>query len=188
MAMLKPTTSPTTRIGAEVVSAIQKAFLPSSSASLNSRLASRIRVKEGLSYGVGSSLFAHPADEFGQFVTFAIYAPENGERLEAVFKEELERMLAEGFTAEEVESGKQGYLEFQKGIRARDPVLASQLSQALYFNRTLEWEAELERKIAALTPEQINEAMRRHIDPEKISIVMAGDFAKVKAGAQPEKQ
>ena len=46
------------------------------------------------------------------------------------------------------------------------------------MGRTLAWDAEFEKKIAALTPEQINAAMRRYIDPAKITIVKAGDFAK----------
>ncbi len=39
------------------------------------------------------------------------------------------------------------------------------------------WDADLERKIQALTPDEIVAAMRRHIDPRKITVVMAGDFA-----------
>ena len=35
-----------------------------------------------------------------------------------------------------------------------------------------------EKKVAALTPEQINAAIRKYIDPKKIIIVRAGDFAK----------
>ena len=44
---------------------------------LNSRLATRIRVKDGLSYGVGSSLSAKSNEEDGQFQAFAIAAPQN---------------------------------------------------------------------------------------------------------------
>jgi zinc protease len=46
------------------------------------------------------------------------------------------------------------------------------------LGRTFAWDAEFEKKIAALTPEQISVAMRRHIDPSKFTIVKAGDFAK----------
>ena len=35
---------------------------------------------------------------------------------------------------------------------------------------------QLEQKIRALTPEQVNAAFRTHIDPAAISIVKAGDF------------
>jgi zinc protease len=38
------------------------------------------------------------------------------------------------------------------------------------------WEADFEKKIAALTPEQISAAMKRRIDPKKLVVVSAGDF------------
>ncbi len=109
---------------------------------------------------------------------FAIYAPENRDKLEAAFREEIELARADGFTAEEVEAAKTGYLESRGVARAQDGSLAGMLSQALYFGRTLEWNAALEEKIAQLTPQQILQAMRRHIDPDRISVVVAGDFAK----------
>ena len=56
--------------------------------------------------------------------------------------------------------------------------LAGKLSGYLFLDRTLAWDAALEKKIAALTPDQIVAAMRRHIDPSKITIVKAGDFEK----------
>jgi zinc protease len=145
---------------------------------LNSRLATRLRQKDGLSYQVGSGLNVSPLDSNGQFTAFAIYAPQNAAKLEAGFKEELERMLKEGFTAEEVEAAKKGYLQSRQVGRAQDRELASRLSAMTYYGRTLAWDIEMEKKIAALTPEQINGAMRRHIDLAKISIFKAGDFAK----------
>ena len=44
------------------------------------------------------------------------------------------------------------------------------------YGRTMKWDAQLEAKIQALTPEQINAAFRKHIDPAALSIVKAGDF------------
>lgn len=152
---------------------------------LNSRLAVRIRQKEGLSYGVGSSLSAHPIDRTGQWVAFAIYAPQNLQRLEAAFREEVERVVRDGFTPEEVEAAKRGYLDSRQVSRAQDAQLAGMLANALYLDRTMAWDAELEAKIRALTPEQIAQAVRRHIDPAKLTVVRAGDFAKVGAGQAP---
>jgi len=148
---------------------------------LNSRLAVRIRQKEGLSYGVGSQLQASPLDKNGIFVTFAIYAPQNVAKLEAAFKEEIARMLKDGFTDDEVKAAKSGWLQSRQVSRAEDRELAGRLSTYLYLNRTLGWDAELENKVSALTPEQIVAALRRHIDPAKITIVKAGDFAKATA-------
>lgn len=144
---------------------------------LNSRLATRIRQKEGLSYGVGSQLFANAQDKSGAFIAFAIYAPENVKKLEAAFKEEIEKMLKDGFTAEEITAAKSGYLQSRQVSRAQDNELAGRLSRYLYIDRTLNFDQELETRISALTPDQIVSAMRKYIDPNKITIIKAGDFA-----------
>jgi zinc protease len=145
---------------------------------LNSRLVARLRQKEGLTYGTGSSVTVSPRDKNGQFVASAIYAPQNAARLEAAFKEEVARALKDGFTAEEVATAKAGLLQGQQMSRAQDASLARKLAQYRYLDRTLAWDAELEKKIAALKPEEVNAAMRRFIDPSKITIIKAGDFAK----------
>jgi zinc protease len=145
---------------------------------LNSRLAVRIRQKDGLSYGVGSSFIASALDKRGSFLANAIYAPQNAAKLEAAFKEELARALKDGFTADEVEKAKSGWLKSRKVSRAQDNELVSVLTIGLYYNRTLAWDAEMEKKVEAVTPEQILAAMRKHIDPAKITIIKAGDFAK----------
>src|SRR5665213_795494 len=49
---------------------------------LNSRLATRIRVKDGLSYGVGSVLSAKSTEKDGQFQVYAIAAPQNVAKVE----------------------------------------------------------------------------------------------------------
>jgi len=150
---------------------------------LNSRLAVRIRQKEGISYGVGSGLGASSLDKSGRFTTYAIYAPENAQRLEAAFKEEIDRVLKDGFTAEEVEKARAGWLQSRQVGRAQDAQLAGALGNGLYLNRKLGWDAEFEHRVSALTPQAINDAMRKYIDPSKLTIVKAGDFAK--KGVQP---
>lgn len=143
---------------------------------LNSRLAVRIRQKEGLSYSVGSGLSAHPIDERGNFQAFAIFAPQNGDKVVAAFRDVLVKALSDGFTADEVEAAKKGLLESRQNNRGNDRGLAAQLAAGLFFGRTMEFTAEQEKAISALTPEQIVEALRRHIDPDKIVILRAGDF------------
>jgi zinc protease len=145
---------------------------------LSSRLATRIRQKDGLSYGVGSGLNVSSLDDYGRFTATAIYAPQNVDKLEAAFKEEIDKMVKDGFTAEEVVAAKTGYLQSRQVSRAQDNELAVRLNSYLFLDRTLSWDADLEAKIKALTPQQINDAMRRHINAAKISIVKAGDFKK----------
>jgi zinc protease len=147
---------------------------------LNSRLAVRIRQKEGISYGVGSGLFASALDKAGGFQTFAIYAPENAARLEQAFREEIDRVRKDGFTAEEVQKAKEGWLQSRQVTRAQDPSLAVQLGNNLFIGRTLGFDADFEKRVGALTPDVINGAMRKYIDPSKITVVKAGDFTKGK--------
>jgi zinc protease len=144
---------------------------------LNSRLAERIRNQDGLSYGVGGGISGHPLDEVGSFSAFAIYAPENAEALEAAFIEELEKVLADGFTQEELTVAIGGWLEGQQLGRAQDASLAGQIGGNLYFDRTFDFDADFERRIGELTLEEVNAAIRRHLDISKITIVKAGDFA-----------
>ena len=155
---------------------------------LSSRLANRIRQKEGLSYGVGSMFFASAFEKDAYFGGRAIYAPQNVDRLERAFNEEIAAVVAKGFTPQEVDEAKSGWIQRQTVSRSTDRELVRNLAQREYQKRTLAWDADLERKVAELTPEQINAAVRKYIDPSKINIVEAGDFANAgKPDAAPGK-
>jgi zinc protease len=146
----------------------------------NSRLFSRVRGKEGLSYGVGSYFNAGVLDEVATFGAYAIYAPENVAKLEATIKEELNKAVTEGFTAEEIEAAKKGWMQNRTVGRAQDAAVAGTLGNYMFIKRDYKWDEALERKVNALTPEQVNAAMKKHIHPDKINMVMAGDFSKGK--------
>jgi zinc protease len=145
---------------------------------LNSRLATRLRQKEGISYGVGSALQAQSLDRAGAFQIFAIYAPQNVDRLLAAVRQELDRVRTDGFTPQEVEAAKPGFLQQRLQSRANDNELVGILVARRFAGRTLSYDEELERRIQALTPEQINTTVRKYIDPSKLVLVRAGDFAK----------
>jgi zinc protease len=146
---------------------------------LNSRLAARIRQQDGLSYDVGGGISGHPIDENGSFFVYAIQAPENVESVEAALREELQRVLDDGFNEDELELAKLGYLQSRELSRAQDGSLVSMLTQGLYFDRTLLWESEFEERIQGLTVEDLNVAVRRHLDLNKMTFVKAGDFSGV---------
>ena len=144
---------------------------------LNSRLATRIRQKEGISYGVGSQIHADAQDKTGGFMIYAIYAPENRDRLEAAYKEEIEKMLKDGFTEAEIKDAKSGYLQSRKVSRSQDNALSGALNAMLNIGRTMKYSEDFEAKINTLTPEQINSALRKYIDVNKMSVFKGGDFA-----------
>ncbi len=146
---------------------------------MNSRMFARIRTKEGLSYGVGSQLIANAEDDLAMFMAFAICAPENAPKVETSFKDEISQILAKGYTAEEVAAAKKSWAQSRQLSRANDSELVGRLAGQAYDNRTMAFDAELEAKVMALTPAQIQTAMKKHLDPTKLSFVRAGDFKKV---------
>ncbi len=153
-------------------------YIMGGAAGFDSRLTARIRVKDGLSYGVGSRLSVGSTDRGGSWSAFAIAAPQNIEKVEAAFKEEIAKALKDGFTAVEVAAAKSGALQQRLQTRAQDASLAGALASNSYLGRTYAWSKEFEDKIAAAKPEDVVAAFRKHVDPAKISIVKAGDFVK----------
>jgi zinc protease len=148
---------------------------------LNSRLATRIRVKDGLSYGAGSTLSASSIDQNGRFVAYAIAAPQNVAKVETAFKEELARALKDGFTDKELDTDRAGWLQNRQGQRSEDQGLARLLAARAQDDRTMAWDEAFENSVRKLTATDVNAAMKSLIDPAKISIVKAGDFKKAAA-------
>lgn len=142
----------------------------------DSRLSHRIRERDGLSYSVGSFLSADSFHRKGSFGVYAIYAPQNRLRLEAAVMEELRKVLAEGFTTEETENARKGLLQARQVSRTQDASVAGRLVSYLALDRTLQWDIDFERRIASMTPQEVLEALRRHIDLSRLSLVKAGDF------------
>jgi zinc protease len=149
-------------------------------AGLDSRLMNRIRNKDGLSYGGESSIEAGAIDRSGNFMINAIAAPQNLKKVDADVRDELQRILKDGFTAQEVARAKSSMLQQRMQIRSHDNALAAGWLAYLYVDRTYAWSKEFEGKISALTAEQVNAAFRKAIDPTRMTVVMAGDMKKAK--------
>jgi zinc protease len=146
--------------------------------SLGSRMPNRIRNVEGLSYGVSSRLTAPAKGDGALFSSSAISAPQNTPKVEASFKDELIRTLQGGFTEEEVSAAKKAYQDQETVARSQEQALIRSIAARDQLGRTMQWDAQMDAKIQALTPAQINGAFRRHLDPTQLSIVKAGDFRK----------
>jgi zinc protease len=155
-------------------------------APLASRLAVRVRQKEGLSYGVGSNYQAHPIDKAASFTVFAITNPKNMGKVDVAIAEEVEKFLKDGVSLDELQASKKGFLDARKVERTEDGALASELATGLFVGRTFQFIADEEKKIAAATPAEISKAFAKVLDPKKLVIVEAGDFAK--AGKEKDKE
>ena len=145
---------------------------------LNSRLATRIRVKDGLSYGIFANFSAKADERDGQLQVFAVAAPQNVAKVEADFREETDKLLKDGFQQKEVDADRAGWLQSLQVSRAEDATLAQSLVARDLDDRTMAWDGQLEEHVRALTPDDVVPAFRRNIDATRVSIVKAGDFKK----------
>jgi zinc protease len=143
-----------------------------------SRLWTRVREKEGLSYGVRSNFAAGALDPFADVIITAIVNPTNMPKLKATIAEEFTKLTTDGVSLDELDRAKKSWLDQQTVGRTQDPALAGLLARNLHANRTIEHQAELEQKIKALTPDQVTAAAKKYFDPKSMVIVTAGDFAK----------
>lgn len=148
---------------------------------LSSRLADRVRQKEGLSYGVGSFFFASSEDNVAGISMNAICNPANIGKVETAIREEFERLLKDGIPADEFSSGKAALLQSRQQARNNESYLASRLGRSLRVEQTLAYDAGIDEKLAGLTRDEVHAALRKHFDPQKLVVVVAGDFAKASA-------
>ncbi|HFC30483.1 MAG TPA: insulinase family protein [Oceanospirillales bacterium] len=148
---------------------------------ISSRLANRLRQKDGLSYGAGSWFNASSYDDYATFGAYAICAPENLAKVEIGFKEELDKVLKDGFTQKELDDAKKAMLENNKLDRAKDNRLVYDLASKLDLDRTMAWDKAFEDKIKNLTLFQVNNAVKKYWAKDKISIIKAGDAKKALA-------
>ncbi|MCC7225575.1 MAG: insulinase family protein [Burkholderiaceae bacterium] len=145
-----------------------------------SRLWNRVREKEGLSYNVRSGLSASAFEPAASWTVYAIFAPENRAKVEAAIKDELERLVKDGFDEKELADGIKSFLNYRKLSRAQDGNLVSAWLGYLETGRTFAWSAAMDKKVAALTAAEVNAIVRKYLKPAEFSSVAAGDFEKKK--------
>jgi zinc protease len=149
-----------------------------------SRLWVRIREKEGLSYGVNSSFRAGPQEKYASFAAGASAKPENTDKVEAAFKDEVANAVSHGFNAEEVATAKTALMQERQLGRSQDGSLAGLFVSQAELGRTMQRETDLEKRILDTTPEQLSATFKKWVDPATISYFKAGDFKKAASAAK----
>ena len=144
--------------------------------SITGRAPNRIRNQEGLSYGVNSRFAAPAVGNAANFGGTAISNPQNTPKVEASFRDELAKTLANGFTADEVAAAKKALHDARVVGRTQDAQLLNLIATREEFGRTLAWDEQMDAKLETLTVAQVNGAFRRHVSGDQLSIVKAGDF------------
>ena len=150
-----------------------------------SRLMSRVRKKEGLSYDVFSQYSASHLDPRSDLFIGAMSNPMNTRKVVKVIREELDKLRGAGVTATELKAAKNGFVRRQTLQRTNDATLAILLNVTSYRGDTMAYYKELESKIKALTVDGVNKAIKKGFESKRLVVVIAGDF---KGAAKKAKQ
>jgi zinc protease len=143
---------------------------------ITSHIADRIRNREGLSYGANARMTVPAEGDAAMLSGTVSLNPAVGPKVEFSFTDELKQVHQNGFTAVELAEAKKAYLDSRVVDRTSDGALLNLILSHEQIDRPFTWDINLEQKIRTLTLDQVNAAFRRHIDPNNLSIVKAGDF------------
>ena len=142
----------------------------------SSRIFERLRQKDGLSYGAGSFFQPNSFEANSGFGMYAIFAPQNLDKVRAGFAEEFARVLKDGFTDTEVKDAQAAVIQERKLGRSEDGSVAGSLTTQAYLGRTFAVSAAVDAAIEKLTTADVNAAIRKYLKSADFSYAFAGDF------------
>lgn len=155
---------------------------------LSSRIPQRLRENEGMSYGAGTFLNSNYKYDVTNWGVYAMFNPLYKGRLDSAFKDEVDKAIKGGFTKDELEKSKNSLFETNKTSLGDNGYLARMIRWYIRDNRDLSDFTDFENKIKALTPEQVNAALRKYFDKSKLVMVYSGEFDKDKSDKPTEKK
>jgi zinc protease len=138
----------------------------------NSRFTREVREKRGLSYSIYSSLT--PYRHSGTFTIGLQTRSDQAQAALEVVRDTLREFVADGPTAEEVEGAKQ-YIIGGFALRTdTNRKILDYLAVIGFYGLPLDWLEQFPRRIGEVTLEQVRDAVRRRIDPDRLATVVVG--------------
>jgi zinc protease len=138
-----------------------------------SRLMGTVRDKEGLTYDIGAGM-GEDALTDGDWRISATFAPSLMPKGIASTQRELARWARDGVTGEELAARKTDIIGVYQVSLASTGGIAAALQQAILRGYPVSWLDEYPHAIEALTLDEVNRAIKKHIDPAKMVLVRAG--------------
>lgn len=142
---------------------------------IGGKLGDSIRERQGMAYYVYSSLDATFGP--GPFAIRAGVAPANVERTIKSIDEELEGVLKDGFTPQEIEESKSYLIGSLPRQLETNAAIASFLLNAEAFGLGLDYDEKLPGLIKAVTREAADAAARRLLHPDQAVVAVAGPWS-----------
>lgn len=146
-----------------------------------SRLMTRIRSDEGLAYGARSA-FASRVHFPGIFQSaFDSKSPTVARATDIVF-EEIARIRTEPVSDKELELAKTSLIEtFPRRFETRAAIVGTFVNDEL-TDRDPEYWATWREKVEAVTADDVMKAAAAHLDPDKLAILVVGDWEPILKG------
>ncbi len=140
------------------------------------RLAHIVRQEHAIA--VFGSLTAGDQDAAGAAVFGAIAAPEHLGQIRTALFEELQRLVDRGVTGGEVAAAQSSWLAEEERALTTFRGLVSALLVDRRLGRDPAWHRAERARIAAVTAEDVNRALRAWLDARRLTVILAGDLTK----------
>ncbi len=142
-----------------------------------SRINQNLREEKGYSYGVFSGFRYHRAA--GPFsIAGSVRADVTGESVAELLREAGEMIDQPLRPAELLDARNAELLSLPNGFATNADIGAS-LAESFVFDLPLDYYRQLPAKLAAVTAEQVREAARRYLDPQRLIVVAVGDRKRI---------
>jgi zinc protease len=143
--------------------------------SLGGRLGDRIREREGMAYYVFSALDANVIP--GPLFIRAGVSPANVDRAIASIDEELAKLAAEGPTESELAESKQYLIGSMPRHLETNIGIANFLQTVEFFGLGLDYDVRMSALLRAVTRDEVHDAARRALAPDRATVVVAGPYS-----------
>ena len=142
-----------------------------------SRINQNLREEKGYSYGVFSGFRYHRAA--GPFsIAGSVRADVTGESVAELLREAGEMIDQPLRPAELLDARNAELLSLPNGFATNADIGAS-LAESFVFDLPLDYYGQLPAKLGAVTAEQVREAARRYLDPQRLIVVAVGDRKRI---------
>jgi zinc protease len=149
------------------------------------RLMGTVRDREGLTYGIGAAVSADSIAD-GAWSISATFAPTLLDHGVASTRRVLEGWWKDGVTEDELAARKQGLVGGYYVALSTTGGLASTILTSIQRGYDLSWLDGYPAAVRAMSREDVNRAIRAHLDPSTMVLVEAGSVgASAKANEEP---
>ncbi len=148
-----------------------------------SRLMKEIRVKRGLSYSVYS--YFSPQRELGPYLVGLQTKNKQVDEAISVSRDELTKFLKDGPTNEELDQSKKNITGGFPLRTASNADIASYISMIGFYGLPLDYLDTFSKKINKISREDVMDAYKRRVHPEKMLTIIVGQQDNNEKDAQP---